>query len=115
VDDGASRSADLVAKFPGDPRAHFYRAARFINEGDAVAAEQELRTALAEHNVLTTDLRPQFEQGLHMLLALAFLTQGRRDDAKIEAQPACDNDTFEYETVLRSLRDAGICTPAGQE
>jgi hypothetical protein len=106
--DGRARSADLVARFPGDPRAHYYRAASFLKEGDPVAAEQELRVALAGHAGLAA-LSPEFEPALHGLLALALLRQGRRDDAKIEAQPVCNADIPEYEDALRYLRTAGIC------
>jgi hypothetical protein len=45
-----------------------------------------------------------------MMLALALLTQGRRDDANAEAQPVCNADVPELETVLQHLRQAGICT-----
>jgi hypothetical protein len=109
VADGATNSADLVARFPGDPRAHFYRAVKFLHDHDAVAAEQELRTALSERAVLTKAFSPKYEQGLHMMLALALLTQGRRDDANSEAQPVCNADVPELETVLRHLKNAGIC------
>jgi len=108
--EGTARSADLVARFPGDPRAHVYRAAKFLNDGDAVAAEQELRTAMAEKNVLGTPLPAQFEQGVHLLFAMALLTQGRRDDAKIEAQPVCGTEVPLYENVLQSLKSAGLCS-----
>jgi hypothetical protein len=110
VAEGAVRSSDLVAKFPDDPRAHFYRAVKFLHDHDAVAAEQQLRTALSEHEMLTKAFSPKYEQGLHMMLALALLTQGRRDDANNEAQPVCNSDVPELETVLQRLRQAGICT-----
>lgn len=110
VSDGADRSSDLVTRFPGDPRAHFYRAVKFLHNHDAVAAEQELRTALSEHEMLTKAFSPKYTEGLHMMLALALLTQGRRDDANAEAQPVCNADVPELETVLQHLRQAGICT-----
>jgi hypothetical protein len=110
VADSAARSDDLVARFPGDPRAHFYRAVKFLHDHDAVAAEQELRTALSEREVLMTAFSPKYAQGLHMMLALALLTQGRRDDANIEAQPVCSADIPEFENTLQTLRKAGICS-----
>ena len=109
VEDGADHSSDLVTRYPGDPRAHFYRAVKFLHERDAVAAEQELRTALSERQMLTTTFSPKYEQGLHLMLALALLIQGRRDDANLEAQPVCSADIPEFENVLQTLRKAKIC------
>lgn len=91
--DAAARqqSADLVARYPRDPRAQFLHAVTLIQNKDLPGAEQALRAALAEQALWRRTLTggDLFERA-HTLLALVLLDLGRRDEAIEIARPACD-------------------------
>jgi hypothetical protein len=54
-----------------------------------VAAELELRAALAEEEMMRLTLAPELEMRVRGLLATALALQGEIDRAKIEAKPVC--------------------------
>ena len=85
----AARATDLLSRYPNDPRSHFYRAITFVRAHDQVAAELELRAALAEEEMMRLTLGPEFEMRVRGLLATALALQGEIDRAKIEAKPVC--------------------------
>ncbi len=85
----AARAADLLSRYPKDPRSHLYRAVTFVRAQDQVAAELELRAALAEEEMIRQTLGPEFEMRVRGLLATALALQGEMDKAKLEARPAC--------------------------
>jgi rhomboid protease GluP len=87
--DVRSRSADLVARYPRDPRAHFMRASVLLQDRNPAAAEQALRTGLKEEQILKTKLNPDFEARMRATLALVLLERGQAVEAKAVAQPAC--------------------------
>lgn len=67
-DEGKRQSVTLVADYPRDPRAHFYRAAALIEAKDLDGAIRELRLALAEREILNNVL-PSFQGALQFTLA----------------------------------------------
>jgi rhomboid protease GluP len=85
----AVRATDLLSRYPKDPRSHFYRAITFVRAHDQVAAERELRAALAEEEMMRLMLGPEFEMRVRGLLATALTLQGEIDKAKTEAKPVC--------------------------
>jgi rhomboid protease GluP len=82
------QAADLVAKYPRDPRPRYFHAIDLIDANDMRAAERELRTGLAEVDLWRTVLNPEFE--MHMQAALAVAMAGERlPEARQVAKPVC--------------------------
>jgi len=81
------RSADLVARYPKDPQAHFIRALYFISQKRLGDAEVALRTtmSLAASDVAGGPVRTQAQA----VLAALLLDQGRHDEAKAMAAEPC--------------------------
>jgi len=84
-----SRSADLVMRYPRDPRSRLYRATVLLEERNAAAAEQELRTGLNEERLLKTKFTPDLESRMRTMLALVLLDKGQAGEAKAVARPIC--------------------------
>ncbi|HUI94205.1 MAG TPA: rhomboid family intramembrane serine protease [Xanthobacteraceae bacterium] len=86
-DDAAGRSADLLARYPMDPRSHLGRAIYFFELGQYGDAADQLRTTM---NMTGSDAasRPIREQA-RMILALVLTQQGRHADARDMAADAC--------------------------
>jgi rhomboid protease GluP len=83
------RSADLVARFPRDPRARLFRASALLDARDAAGAERELRAGLSEEEILKTQFAPELESRLRTMLALVLLDEGRSAEARTIARPIC--------------------------
>jgi hypothetical protein len=107
-----SFTADLVERFPNDPRAHFFRGVYFLEKKDLSDAERELRTAL------TT--RPEYlerglggghiEQAVRMGLAIILVAHGRRSEAVGLAQQVCGQDlSGPYSRFRDMFLRTGIC------
>ena len=106
---GERESADLVARYPHDPRAHFLRAETLLDAGDKQGAEQELRAALAQERTLSLHFKPELEWQLRTLLALLLVEEGRTADATQAAQPVCT--AAAAATMRAALTDAHLCDP----
>ena len=107
--EGISRSADLVSRFPDDPRARFYRAIYFMKERDLSDAGTQLRAAVEAFSSHADDFEPQFGQTLKLTLALILAQQGDTSEARGMAQDSCTSTAPEVTSVLQSLREHGIC------
>lgn len=107
--DGQSRSAALVLAYPHDPRAHLYRAAWFEGQGDFADAEQEVRTALADPETTALGFPAAFQMRMRYDLAILLVQQARYDDAKIAAQPLCEDVPAELAGARARLKAAGLC------
>jgi rhomboid protease GluP len=83
-----ARSADLVARYPHDPRARLLRAFALINAHDNAGAERELRAGLGEGEALR-QLSPAIEMRLRLTLAAVVRAGGRADEARTIAAPGC--------------------------
>jgi len=84
-----SRSADLVARYPRDPRSRMLRAGTLIEERDPAAAEQQLRAGLKEERILKTKFPPELEGRLRVMLAAVLVDRGEAAEAKAVARPVC--------------------------
>lgn len=93
-----SRSADLVAHYPRDPRAHLFRAATLLSTQDSVGAERELRAGLDDRESLG-QFSPELELRLRTTLALVLSDKGQLTEAKTTALPVCTS-------TATSMRDA---------
>jgi rhomboid protease GluP len=103
--DAKSAAADLVFRHPRDPRGHFYRALALIDAKDLPSAESELRTALADGELLKTMFKPAFSQRLETLLAVVLLDQRKTAEARATAQPLCaqTGSTFRDQVAKNGL------------
>jgi rhomboid protease GluP len=86
--DTRAHAAELVAKYPHDPRPHFIRAADLLDVNDPVGAEREARAGLAEEKMWHSLLSPQLGDSLRVVLAIA-IDKDRHDEALQTARPAC--------------------------
>ena len=89
--DEAAKSAavTLISSHPRDPRGHFYHALALIDAKNLSDAEDELRTALGDGELLRLMFKPAFAQRMEMLLSLVLLEQRKLIDAKLAAAPVC--------------------------
>jgi rhomboid protease GluP len=89
-DDARARADALVAKYPHDPRARAMLASTRIEARDFAGAERELRAGLGEQELMTRMfVNRNLEIRLRGMLAAVLLEQGRADEAKQVARPAC--------------------------
>jgi rhomboid protease GluP len=84
------QSADLVARYPRDPRAHYLHAMTLLRSNDAPGAEKALRATLAEEvlwrRAITGSDMAERARGM---LALLLVDRGHRDEALEFAKGAC--------------------------
>ncbi|HLI68097.1 MAG TPA: rhomboid family intramembrane serine protease [Caulobacteraceae bacterium] len=109
--EGASRSAELIAAYPHDPRAHMFRAAYYESFHDWRAAEGEVRTALTDPEMQGIALAEPFRLELRYELAMLEVEQGRFGDATIAARPVClAGPSVVVSEMRETLNGAGLCT-----
>jgi len=87
--DARAQSADLVARYPRDPRARLFHAATLLQAKDNAGAERELRIGLAEEHLWQKMFNPDLFIRMHTMLAMLLFDSQRLDEAKAVAQPAC--------------------------
>ncbi len=109
LEEGSPRSADLIARFPQDPRAHFYRAVFFLKQKDLGDAEHELRAALTQEQVFGLDSPPGLQSSLNMMLAIVLVYEGRMPEAKAMADSACAPQGRELHELRAMLEEKGVC------
>jgi membrane associated rhomboid family serine protease len=100
----ASRSSDLVTRYPKDPRAHLFRAIYFIEQNSPAPAETEAQTAmsLAASDVAGGPVR----SAAQALLAQLLFVRGRVGEAKAMAAEPCRAKLGE---VRRMLDKSKLC------
>jgi rhomboid protease GluP len=97
---GDARSAELLARYPNDPLAHLVRGFALVEKNRFVAAEFELRTALAmpDKGPRGTTVRRR----TRILLAAVLAEEGQHDEARRLAGDLCgESDAAEAQTLLR--------------
>jgi hypothetical protein len=109
LEEGAPRSADLVDRYPQDPRAHFYRAVFFLQRKDLADAERELRSALSRVNAFAIDNPSGLKSSLNMMLAIVLVFEGRMPEAKAMAGSACAPQARELHELRAMLEEKGVC------
>ena len=102
---GAQHSAELITRYPKDPRAHLIRAIYFVGARQYGDAESELRASmmLAASDVAGGPVRTQ-AQGI---LATLLVDQGRTGEAKALAAETCRAGW--REPMRRVLAKAKLC------
>jgi hypothetical protein len=104
-----TKAADLVARYPRDPRARLYQASVLADRNDLPGAERELRIGLAEKEILATKFDPELEAHLKGMLALVLSDRNQRIEAKAVAQPACGTTTATLAPLRELLIEAQLC------
>jgi membrane associated rhomboid family serine protease len=101
----ASRSADLVTRYPKDPRAHLFRAIYFIEHSSLAPAETEVQAAmsLANSDVAGGPVRTSAQAVLAQLL----LARGRTSEAKAMAAEPCRARQGEVRRMLERTKLCG--------
>src|SRR5204863_5438645 len=77
---GAQRAAELVARYPKDPRAHLLRAVSFLEANRLSEAEAELRKTMTL--AVSVAGGHQMRNQAQAILAVVLVEQGRRGEAK---------------------------------
>lgn len=90
--DALKRASGLLAKYPNDPRSHLYMAIVHADANDIASAENELRSALSEDDVLSKDFQPGLKTHIQAVLAMILLQRGDTTQAKQYAAPLCKTD-----------------------
>jgi rhomboid protease GluP len=100
-----AKSAELVASFPRDPRAHMYRALALLDAKDLPGAEREWRAALAEGKMLSLFFKPQLEEFIRANLASALKDNRKEAEAIETAKPVCATKG----EIRDELANQGLC------
>ena len=112
VADALARSAELIRKYPHDPRARLDRGLALLISMDVTGAERELRAGLAEEKALAR-LNPAVGGLLKVTLAKVLAVQSRRDEAIAMARPLCETES----PLKAEVAKVGLCpnlAPAGR-
>jgi hypothetical protein len=105
--DASARAADLAKRYPDDPLSHVFLALTAGN--DAVAAERELRIALADAQAHKAMFRPRLEVEIRARLAMLLDNQHRTDEAKQMARPVCPTTAEDTEIWSRAMLNRRLC------
>jgi rhomboid protease GluP len=110
VADRRAHAADLAKRYPGDPRSHLFLGDALDAANDKAGAERELRLALATAQAHAVIFGPQVEAS-RAVLALFLAQQGKRNEAKDIAGPACSSLAKKpaAEKLLKLLTDQHLC------
>jgi len=108
---GDGSAAQLVLRYPGDPRAHGYRGAELMAQRDYPAAEAEFRIAESEATEFEYFFGRQLTNSMRAALAAVLLEEGHETAAKDAAAPACLAPPTEAPTAttLQLLADEHLC------
>ncbi|NFV80484.1 rhomboid family intramembrane serine protease [Magnetospirillum aberrantis SpK] len=99
------RSAELVARYPADPRAHWARALALVEARDLPAAERELRAGLALPTALAL-FEPRLRWEMSGMLSIILNERGEQTEAKSVAAPVCAEEKGE---MRAQLAETGLC------
>jgi rhomboid protease GluP len=114
TEEGIARSADLVRRYPDDPRGHLLHAMSYLRLRQLTDAQSEIRIAMAKSDQPGLRDLPDFRISLRLMLAVTMSVQGRIGDAKAVLLPgdcerAADPSATGLEPAYRQLRDTKIC------
>ena len=73
-----AHAADLLVRYPQDPRSRMYRAITMVDTRDFQGAEKELRTAIRQADDHTPPFTRQFDNSLRVLLAKVLFKRGEK-------------------------------------
>jgi rhomboid protease GluP len=101
-----SRAAELIQRYPHDPRPRYMRSATLLDANDLSGAEREARAALDNEELWRSAL-PQLGTALRVILAIA-IDSDRHTEALETARPACA--AMKDGPLRRLLDDRKLCS-----
>ena len=104
-----AKSAELLQKYPRDPRARHYAAISLARAKDFAGAEQQMRLGLAEEDIMRLTLAPTAKAYFQGYLALILLEEKRKDEPKQSARDACQSAAPALATTRARLTKFGLC------
>jgi hypothetical protein len=107
--DAMAHSGDLIARYPADPRSHYFRGLYFAEQNDMPGAAEELRKALAAEDAHPDSVSPELDRGIHMMLALIIRAEGDVDAARAMAKESCAASPGSDE-MLQLLKRMKVCS-----
>lgn len=107
-----ARSAELLQKYPRDPRARHYAAMSLAKAKDLAGAEAQMRIGLAEEDILRLMLAPTAKPYFQSYLALILHDQNRKDEARQVARDACRSTSPVLASTRERLTRLGLCETA---
>jgi rhomboid protease GluP len=107
----AAQAADLVARYPLDPRSHMLYGTVLYDSGDPAAAEREMRLAVTGAEELRFNFGLRFENTVRAMLAGILLQQGREAEAKEAARAFCQAQAANQltEKLRTMITEAQLC------
>jgi rhomboid protease GluP len=113
IPDMKVRFADLVTRYPDDPRSHFYLGEILAAARDYPGAEQELRIAEAKAKAARVVLGWQSEMVMRSVLAEFLAMHGKRDEAIDVARPVCSAPAGDprVDNVVKVIKRESLCGP----
>ncbi len=105
-DEGVAKAAELLQRYPDDPRVRRYVALGRLRAGDWAAAETGFKDVLADRRRLAA-FKPVFEQLLTGELAFALIKQDKTDEAIARVAAFCRPPAGEK--VFRTIEVLGLC------
>jgi rhomboid protease GluP len=105
--DALTRSGELLARYPRDPRSHLFHADALLERDELAEAEKALRAGLAETEMLQSHFEPELELRMRTLLALVLSDRGQAAEARIAAQPVCG--ARPTGSLRKALDEARLC------
>ena len=102
---GPRRSAELLARYPKDPRSHLMHAFSLLEARRLTEAEAQLRTSIALASSDAGDR--QIRTHAQAILAVILANQGRRSEAKTLAAAGCHPNG--RTTIKRVLERVRLC------
>lgn len=83
-----ARAYDIVTAKPRDPRGHFVQGLALIDAKDLPGAEEELRKAVSDPDMLGL-LAPRYENRIRLVLGAVLRDEKKSDAAEVVLAPAC--------------------------
>jgi rhomboid protease GluP len=110
-DDIRRRAADLLARYPQDPRAHVYMGVTMLAQQDYAGAEHQLSIGLQQAQRLSSILGPQLVDAIRSTLATVLLDDGKMQEAKDMARSLCQRapGNAASDALRRKLTDNHLC------
>ena len=106
----AERAAELLERYPHDPRAHLYRGIAFISGAhDLADAEEQFRLAANPYAAQAAGLSEDFTKGAVALLAITLSYENRPEEAQRLGAPLCDFVERSFDTYHDVMIKRGIC------
>ncbi len=107
------QAANLLARYPHDPRAHFFRGVVFLSgQMDFADAETQLRAALPDVDPKAVPMSEDFTKTVKVVLALTLAFEGKPDAAKAMGAPLCGYAAGDAELrkIYENMQQQNICS-----